>query len=109
MNFEANPADTMIPAVNGRNASPASSGPYPSTRWMYRVLKKNIANSPDATRNMDTFAARSERTAKMDSRTSGAFERRSITTKATCSTAASANSPIVRADVQPCSPACTIA
>ena len=26
-NLEARPAETMIPAVNGRNASPASSGP----------------------------------------------------------------------------------
>ena len=33
-NREARPAETMIPPVNGRNASPASSGPKPSTRWM---------------------------------------------------------------------------
>ena len=26
-NCEAKPPETMIPAVNGRNASPASSGP----------------------------------------------------------------------------------
>ncbi len=26
-NCEASPAETMIPAVNGRNASPAFSGP----------------------------------------------------------------------------------
>ena len=32
--FEARPAETMIPAVNGRNATPALSGPKPSTFWM---------------------------------------------------------------------------
>jgi hypothetical protein len=26
-NFDASPAETMMPAVNGRNASPASRGP----------------------------------------------------------------------------------
>ena len=55
------------------------------------------------------FAAVSERTRKIDSRTSGAFERSSITTKATSSTAASANRPSVRADVQPSCCASTIA
>ena len=44
------------------------------------MLKKNIANSPEATRNMAMFAAVSERTRKIESRTSGAFERSSITT-----------------------------
>ena len=33
-NFDARPAETMIPAVNGRNARPAFSGPKPSTCWM---------------------------------------------------------------------------
>ncbi len=32
--LEASPAEIMIPAVNGRNASPAFNGPKPSTLWM---------------------------------------------------------------------------
>ena len=55
------------------------------------------------------FAAVSERVRKMDSRTSGAFARSSITTKLTSSTAESTNVPIVWAEVQPFSCACTIA
>ncbi len=31
---DASPAETMIPAENGRSATPAFSGPKPSTRWM---------------------------------------------------------------------------
>ena len=76
---------------------------------MYRVLKKNIANNPDMTRNMVMFAALSERIRKIESRTSGAFDRNSMTTNATSSTAASANNSIVRVDVHPCSCVSTIA
>ena len=54
-----------MPTVKGRNASPAWSGEKSSTRWMYSVLKKNIAKRPEATRSMTTFAARSVRTPKM--------------------------------------------
>ena len=108
-NCEARPADTMIPPVKGRNASPASNGPYPSTRWMYSVLKKNMANTPDATRNMTTFAVNSERIRKIESRTSGAAERCSISTKAVSRTTATAKKPIVVADVQPFVSAWTIA
>ena len=32
--LEARPAEIMTPAVNGRNATPALSGPKPSTFWM---------------------------------------------------------------------------
>ncbi len=31
--FEARPAESMTPAVNGRNATPALSGPKPRTFW----------------------------------------------------------------------------
>ena len=99
--FEASPAEIMIPAVNGRNASPASSGPYPSTRWMYSELKKNIAKSPDATSSITTFAVVSVRVWKMSSRTSGAVARRSITTNATSRANATATVPIVQTDVHP--------
>ena len=66
--------------MKGRKAKPAFSGPYPSTRWMYSVLKKNIANMPEATRNMTMFAVVSDRTRKIDRRTSGDFVRISIST-----------------------------
>ena len=49
---------------------------------MYSVLKKNIANIPDATRNIETFAVDSERVRKIERRTSGAAARSSMTTKA---------------------------
>src|SRR4029078_1260517 len=80
--FEARPAESMMPAVNGRNATPALSGPKPSTFWRYSVLKKNIANMPEKARNIDRFAVVSERTRKIESRTSGSAERHSIRTKA---------------------------
>src|SRR5581483_9121832 len=108
-NCDAIPAETMIPAVKGRNARPALSGPYPSTCWMERELKKNIAKRPDATSSIAMFAAVSERTRKMPRRTSGATERRSTRTNATRSAIAARNSPIVRPDVQPCPCAFTIA
>ena len=80
---EASPAEIMIPAVKGRNATPAFSGPKPSARWMYCVLKKNIANIPEKARNIDRFAVVSERTRKIESRTSGSAERCSIRTNPT--------------------------
>ena len=73
------------------------------------MLKKNVANRPEATRNIETFAAVSERVRKIESRTSGAFARSSIRTKATRRITASANVPSVRAEVQPCSAVSTIA
>ena len=90
-----------MPTVKGRNASPACSGEKPSTRWMYSVLKKNIAKRPEATTSMTTFAARSVRTSKMLRRTSGSGERRSITTNDARRTTASARKPSVCADAQP--------
>ena len=96
------------PTVKGRNASPACSGEKSSTRWRYSVLKKNIAKRPEATSSMTTFAARSVRTLKMLSRTSGSGERRSIITKAVRMTTASARKPTVCADPQPFSAVETI-
>ena len=75
---------------------------------MYRVLKKNIAKIPDTARNMTTFAVRSERILKIDSRTSGAFVLSSMTTKLASRTNASANRPSVLADPQPADWAPTI-
>ena len=72
------------------------------------MLKKNIAKSPAATRNITTFAARTVRTRKMLRRTSGSAERRSMTTNATSSAMASAKNPPVCSDVQPFSCALTI-
>ena len=45
------------------------------------MLKKNIANSPQATTSIATFAPRTVRTEKIERRTSGSAERDSITTK----------------------------
>jgi hypothetical protein len=73
------------------------------------VLKKNIANIPDIARNIAVFAVSSERTRKMDSRTSGAFARDSIATNAASSTTAAVKKPSVRAEVQPADCAPTIA
>ncbi len=72
-------------------------------------MKKNIANRPEATRNIVVFAVSSERTRKIESRTSGAFERCSIRTKLTSRIAERTNVAIVSADVQPFSGPCTIA
>ncbi len=72
-------------------------------------MKKNIANRPAPTRNIVVFAVRSERTRKIESRTSGAFERCSITTNETSRTADRTSVPIVCTDVQPFSGTWTIA
>ena len=92
----------MIPAVNGRNATPALSGPKPSTFWMYSVLKKNIANMPEKARNIDRFAVVSERTRKIESRTSGSAERHSITTNAVSSRAETMKETTDAVEPQPC-------
>ena len=76
---------------------------------MYSVLKKNIAKSPAATRNIATLAARTVRTRKMLSRTSGSAERRSMKTKATSSASAIPPTPSVCSEPQPFSCAFTIA
>ena len=73
------------------------------------MLKKNIAKMPDAARNIATFAVSSERIRKIESRTSGAFARISITTKATSSAAASPKNPSVFAEPQPADWASTMA
>ena len=99
---EASPAEIMIPAVKGRKATPAFNGPKPSARWMYCVLKKNIANIPEKARNIERFAVVSERTRKIESRTSGSAERCSIRTNPTRSAAAATNETIDTVEPQPC-------
>ena len=106
--FCEKPALAITPSVNGTNAKPASSGEKPSTRWRYSVLKKNIANRPAATTNIATFAPRTVLTAKIERRTSGSAERRSIRTKATSSTAARARKPSTSPEPQPSSAERTI-
>ena len=76
---------------------------------MYSVLKKNIANMPEAANSITTFAVSSERTRKIESRTSGAFERSSITTNAVSSATATRKKPTVFADPQPSDSVFTIA
>src|SRR3984893_6993291 len=76
---------------------------------MYSELKKNIAKSPQATRSITTFEAASARSRKIDSRTSGATERCSITTTAASSAFASTKKPIVVVEPQPFRSAWTIA
>ena len=73
------------------------------------MLKKNIAKSPAATKSIATFAARTVRTRKMLSRTSGSIERRSMTTKAASSASAIPPTTSVWSDPQPFSCAFTIA
>ena len=73
----------------------------PSTRCTKSVLKKNIANMPAATTNIATFAPRTVRTEKIERRTSGSTERRSIRTKATSRTTASAMNPSTSAEPHP--------
>src|SRR5205814_8817635 len=99
--LDAKPAETMIPAVNGRTDRPAFSGWYSRKRWRYSVMKKNIANIPDATRNIVRFAVRSERVLKIDRRTSGSFERISMKTNDTSSASAARKRPIVVVEPQP--------
>jgi hypothetical protein len=76
---------------------------------MYSELKKNIAKRPEATRNITTFAAVSERVRKIDRRTSGAVARSSMKTKPTSRIPATTNVPIVCAEPQPFCCAWTIA
>ena len=66
------------------------------------MLKKNIANIPEKARNIDRFAVRSERTRKIESRTSGSAERCSMRTNAARSTTATTNETIVCVEPQPC-------
>ena len=61
------------------------------------------------TRNMTTFAALSERTRKIDSRTSGALARSSISTKPRSNATAMTNVTIVVAEPQPFCSVWTIA
>ena len=64
-------------------------------------MKKNIENSEPAIRTAITYEAVRVREAKMSPGTSGALTRRSITTNASRSSAASASSAIVSAEPQP--------
>ena len=73
------------------------------------MLKKNIANRPEATRNITELATESERTRKIDSRTSGATARRSSRTNTVSKTKATAKRPSVVDDVQPSVSVLTIA
>ena len=65
------------------------------------MLKKNIANIPDIARNIAALAVSSDRTRKIESRTSGTTARCSIKTNAPRSTAERPKKPSVVADVQP--------
>ena len=66
------------------------------------MLKKNIANMPEKARNIDRFAVVSERTRKIESRTSGSDERISIRTKAVSNSAEATKETIVGVEPQPC-------
>src|SRR4029078_9167639 len=105
--FDARPAESMMPAVNGKKATPALSGPKPSTFWMYSVLKKNTENMPEKARNIDRLAVVSERTRKIESRTSGSAERHSISTNAVSSRAETMKETIDAVEPQPCRAALT--
>ena len=65
------------------------------------MLKKNIAKSPAATTNIAAFAPRTVFTEKIERRTSGSAERRSISTKPTSSTAETARMPSTSPEPQP--------
>ncbi len=66
------------------------------------MLKKNIANMPEKARNIERFAVVSERTRKIESRTSGSAERISIRTNAASSSAETTKETIVAVELQPC-------
>ena len=68
---------------------------------MYSVRKKNCENIANVTRNATTFAPRNERERKKLKLTIGARERSSIWTNTISPIAATANSPMIRADPQP--------
>ena len=68
-----------------------------------------MANRPEATRNITTFAVSSERTRKIDKRTSGSAERSSMITNEARRRPASTKNAIVRPELQPCVSARTIA
>src|SRR5438552_13807639 len=99
----------MIMSVNGKTDRQDLSVWYRRTLWRYSVMKKNIANIPDATRNIVRFAVRSERVLKIDRRTSGSFERISMKTNDTSSASAARKRPIVVVEPQPSVSALTIA
>ena len=46
-----------MPRLNGRNATPAASGPKPSTRWTYCTTRKNIDRFAPITRAITASAA----------------------------------------------------
>ena len=87
----------MIVSVSATYATPVFSAEKCSTCCMYSVSRKNCENSAPASSRPAAFEAASVRRRKMPSGSSGAFERSSITTKATTSAAEAASSPIVAA------------
>ena len=68
---------------------------------MYSETKKKTPNIASATRSMTRFAPVYVRLRKSSSGSIGSRRRRSITTNAASETAAMANAPTIRADVQP--------
>ena len=75
---------------------------------MYSVNRKNWENNAPASSTPDTFEPVSVRSRKIRSGSSGAFERSSITTKATMSATEAASSATVSVVPQPCCAACVI-
>ena len=65
------------------------------------MLKKNIENRPAATTNIAAFAPRTVLTEKIERRTSGSAERRSMKTKPTSNTAERARNPSTSVEPQP--------
>ena len=76
-NCDASPAETMIPAVNGRNASPAFERPVAEHPLDVERVEEEHREHPRRRRGTSTmFAVVSERMRKIESRTSGAFDAR---------------------------------
>jgi hypothetical protein len=76
---------------------------------MYRVMKKNIANSEPPTISPTAFAPVRVRFWKMRNGTSGACDRSSIEVNTPSSATANASRPIVCVEPQPALSASTIA
>ena len=102
--------DTPInTAASGSWLSPASSAVKPSTSCTYSEMKKNRPKIAAPAASIDTLAARTPGTRKMEGGTSGWRVCHSIQAKAPSSSAAVASNPTVWAEPQPASGASTSA
>ena len=89
-----------VPAT-ARYATPVFIAEYPSTCCMYSVSIRNIEKSAVPRMKPATFAPSTVFVRRIPKRISGSLTRFSQSTKPTRSAAATAKTPIVRAELQP--------